>query len=169
MVRYIVMSGKYSGRRIKVDDEDYEDLKQHSWTGHLMGGGTNPKLYATGYVGAKQFRMEHYLMGSKFIDHVDGNTLNNTRANLRRYPRAGLNGANSKPRSHRTLKYRGVVLEPPSVKKRYRAHITVMSKNHYLGNFKTQREAALAYDEAARKQFGEFARLNFPRKGEQKA
>jgi hypothetical protein len=34
-------------------------------------------------------------------------------------------------------------------------------KNIYMGSYKTEREAAMAYDDAAHKHHGEFANLNF--------
>ena len=39
--------------------------------------------------------------------------------------------------------------------------LTVNGKFTYLGSFDTQIQAAMAYDEAAKKYFGQYAKLNF--------
>ena len=46
--------------------------------------------------------------------------------------------------------------------------LSIFGQRVYLtiGRFSVEKEAAEAYDEAARKHFGEFAALNFPREGE---
>jgi hypothetical protein len=57
-------------------------------------------------------------------------------------------------------KYKGVYWE-----KRYRkwcAAIWFEGRNHYLGSFDVEIEAAKAYDRKAVELFGEFAYLNFP-------
>lgn len=46
--------------------------------------------------------------------------------------------------------------------KPYRAGIRVNQQRIYLGCYKTSEEAAIAYDKAARRYFGEFAFQNFP-------
>ena len=49
------------------------------------------------------------------------------------------------------------------------ARIQANSVGHSLGYHFREDDAALAYDEAARRLFGEFARVNFPKTGEQPA
>lgn len=44
---------------------------------------------------------------------------------------------------------------------KWNAQICVDVRVHYLGSFKNEEEAALAYDRAAREAFGAFARTNF--------
>jgi hypothetical protein len=47
---------------------------------------------------------------------------------------------------------------------KWKAHIGVNDKDLHLGYFKTEEEAARAYDEAAMKEFGDRAKLNFSKK-----
>ena len=63
--------------------------------------------------------------------------------------------------------YRGVWLDS----KRQKYVATICGKNkrgRHLGRFNTPEEAAAAYDEAAKEEYGENAFLNFPLKGEQR-
>ncbi|MCJ7609759.1 AP2 domain-containing protein, partial [Candidatus Bathyarchaeota archaeon] len=48
---------------------------------------------------------------------------------------------------------------------KWKARIKLEGQNVYLGSFQTPQEAAYAYDAAARRLFGDFARLNFPATG----
>jgi hypothetical protein len=55
----------------------------------------------------------------------------------------------------RLSKYRGVSLDKkPNLLKPWWAYITVNGKQKYLGNFRTEREAALAYNASAKEFFG---------------
>lgn len=87
-----------------------------------------------------------------FVDHINGDGLDNRRANLRlATPRE--NTINSRPR--KALK--GVWAQPNG---KSVAALTVHGRKVYLGVFDTAEQAACAYDEAARRFFGRFARLN---------
>lgn len=100
----------------------------------------------------------------RWVDHVDGDGLNNRRCNLRlasgtenacnRRKRIGPNRFKGIFRSHATNGSRGG--------RPWTARIQVAGQVFELGAFHTDVEAARAYDEAARDLHGPFARLNFP-------
>lgn len=92
-----------------------------------------------------------------WVDHIDRDTLNNRRGNLRQCT-AAQNIANGGKRRHNSSGYRGVVW----YKGKWVAQIGHRRKLLYLGRFSTPEEAAIAYDAAARQLYGEFAGLNFP-------
>jgi hypothetical protein len=89
------------------------------------------------------------------VDHVDGDGLNNRRSNLRLATQQ-LNNVNREYTS--ASGFRGVYRN----KNRWRAMIDVRKRHINLGNYVDPADAARAYYAAARKYFGEFARLNFP-------
>ena len=98
------------------------------------------------------------------VDHVNGDTLDSRRCNLR-VASATENRRNRKKANGRS-RYKGVYqrTRKPGV---WCAQIVVAKgKPWYLGSFQSELEAALAYDNAARRVFGEFAALNFPQPGE---
>jgi hypothetical protein len=66
--------------------------------------------------------------------------------------------ANTGRRSNKkTSQYRGVYLSPRG---QWMARIQVAGKTRYIGVFESEKDAANAYDAAAREAFGEFANLN---------
>jgi len=94
------------------------------------------------------------------VDHVDRNTVDDRRENLRLATNAQ-NGANQgKPKGTYSSEYKGVCWNKQN--KNWRAVIMVNQKSIHLGYFIEEFEAALAYDRAAKEYFGEFACLNFP-------
>ncbi|OLE10689.1 MAG: hypothetical protein AUG89_11540 [Acidobacteria bacterium 13_1_20CM_4_56_7] len=90
------------------------------------------------------------------VDHVDGNPLNNQRANLRQANRYQ-NGQNRKVQKH-SSRFKGVSFWK-SVGK-WVASINVNGKKRHLGYFKDETDAAKRYDRAAELNFGVFARTN---------
>lgn len=98
------------------------------------------------------------------VDHINGDRLDNRRSNLRHATRRE-NAWNSRKYKHTASAYKGV---RPSGNC-WRAVIYDGPKQIGLGHYKTEVEAARAYDRAARERRGAFAALNFPSEGEQTA
>ena len=155
-----------------VDDDDYDMLMKHKWHVDVV---TNagckmdyPKAKTT--VAWKPGRnrsvyMHRMIMGSpdgKFVDHEDGDTLNNQRKNLRvasrRQNRLNSSGDRSYLGGPTSSPFKGVSEKYPG---KYQATITSRGKQHYLGLFESEVEAACRYDMAALYYHGEYARLNF--------
>lgn len=155
-----------------VDGKDYAD--------HIKGfgeRGEDAKWYAAGRTGgfyaARGVRMEcggrkeiiylHRLIVGAApgleVDHINGDTLDNRRANLRVCTRAE-NARNLAKRPGGSSRFKGVSWS--SGDRRWRAFIRVDRRQISLGSFRAEQDAARAYDDAAIREFGEFARTNFP-------
>jgi hypothetical protein len=91
------------------------------------------------------------------IDHINGDKLDNRPENLRRATRAQ-NGSNRPMQANNKSGFRGVCFDMQA--KKWLAQIAVNSIQMRLGYFTVKEEAALAYNEAAKRLHGEFARLN---------
>jgi hypothetical protein len=91
-------------------------------------------------------------------DHINGNTLDNRRSNLREVTQAQ-NLINKKVASHNTSQYKGVRHLKES--NRWEARIGQGSQET-LGYFDTAEDASFAYDKAALERYGDLARLNHP-------
>ncbi len=93
------------------------------------------------------------------IDHRNLNKLDNRIDNLRVATNQG-NSANRRALRNNRLGVKGVGISTVRVRKpqRYRARIRVNNALIHLGYFSTAADASAAYDIAARKHFGEFAR-----------
>jgi DUF971 family protein len=93
------------------------------------------------------------------VNYKDGNRMNNRKENLRVCTKSQAQ-QNQKPQQrNKSSEYKGV----SRLKNRgkWMAYIKVNGNDVYLGVYKQEIDAALAYDEAAEKYFGEFARPNF--------
>lgn len=92
------------------------------------------------------------------VDHIDGNGLNNRRANLRPCS-IEENVRNKRSRLNSSSEYVGVYWN--KIMGIWGAQIACKNKTTHLGFFKDAKIAAIAYDIEALKNYGEFARTNF--------
>ena len=146
-----------------VDDADYDYLNQWRW---YAGESCN-----TFYVQRNQWlrdskkcrtvKMHRLIVGvtdpSVLVDHKDGDGLNNQRSNLRVCTRQQ-NNKNRRAVGVGSSGFKGVGFH--SRDKVWWATIGSEGKDFYLGSFKTEIEAAKAYNDAALRLHGEFACLN---------
>ena len=93
---------------------------------------------------------------SLYVDHIDGNGMNNRWQNLRLAER-WQNMANQGVNVRNTSGYKGVYFAYG----KWRARIQVKGKRLHLGCFEDREAASAAYVEAARKYFGEFFELYY--------
>lgn len=97
--------------------------------------------------------------GVSLIDHRNGNKLDNRRCNFRTATKSQ-NAQNAKPKSvlDKTSIFKGVYWYHSRSK--WRAQIKLADRRKHLGYFDAEQDAAAAYDKAALRYFGEFARPN---------
>jgi len=143
---------------ILVDTDMFDTVNQYTWTKSSYG-------YAVRYTGSSRKRNRKLIWLHRFImspqkeeevDHINHNKLDNRKCNLRLCNRQ-MNSFNNKSKRGNS-KYKGVHLRKNG---RYEASIMYDYKKIHLGYFTTEKGAALAYDIAAMRYFGEYAYLNF--------
>lgn len=146
-----------SGHPTFVDTADLTLLEQYRWCIVQAKHTTYVRGYRIGHRADGYVPMHGLLMSppeGMVADHINGNGLDNRRANLRVGTRAQ-NNANRRQLSGPSG-YRGV--RPHG--DRWRAYISVNNRQVYLGLFDDPWDAALAYNGAAVDAWGPFARVN---------
>ncbi len=152
-----------SGHIVLVDKEDYDLISEHRW--YLSNIRLKIPYAVTGNLkryNGKRLRMHRLIMNAgpnQFIDHVNRNGLDNRRCNLRFCTRAQNNQNSYIPKG--VSKFKGVSWAKSRTI--WEARIGVNHRLIFIGYFENEIEAAEAYDKAALKHFGEFARINFPK------
>jgi len=148
------------GKKVLVSNEDFLKVSQFNWaysasTGYAVRKGRK-KLKEPRTVHMHRFIMD--VPPGIQVDHINGNKLDNRRSNLR-LASVQKNAFNrKKPKVKCTSQYKGVLKRKNSDK--WEARIKINNKSIYLGRFVSEVDAAKAYNQAAKKYFGEFARCN---------
>lgn len=146
------------GGFVLVDQQDVEILYQRRWN----MAPHRKTAYCVYHGRLESLKLHRVLVpDATLVDHINRAGWDNTRCNLRKTDSIG-NSHNHGPWAHKTSsRFKGVTYEPK--KKLYRARIMVEGKSIGLGRFKSEHDAAKAYDAAAKKYYGEFAYVNFAR------
>ncbi len=166
IMKYINLT---KGYQAIVDDDDFLSLNQYKWHTLEQPKATYTALYACrkDYTNDSKkpifVRMHRLILNAPKnfqVDHINGNTLDNRRSNLRLCTNQQ-NQFNCYAKNNRTG-YKGVSWLPTiRGSKHYRSQVMVNGKYVYLGYFKTALEAAKAYDAKAKELYGKFAKTNF--------
>ncbi len=141
-----------NGGTTLIDAEDIPKLQGHSWYQH-MG-------YARARVPEGEIHLSHVILPCPvgfYIDHINRDKLDNRKANLRVVTRSQ-NNANRRSFANSTSKYKGVHWNKKSGL--WEAAIRKDNKQVSLGMYKTELAAASAYNDSARRIWGEYAVLN---------
>ena len=148
------------GKVALVDSKDLQLVHRYKWHAVLNHG----RWYAYTQIDGKRVAMHRLLMNppdDKKVYHRNGNSLDNTRANL-------CFGAGSRQTTDVTTaklkpikQYKGVYCTEEG--DNICAIIFFEGKERLVGNYCTPDQAARGYDEGATRLFGDAADLNFPR------
>lgn len=139
-----------------VDNEDFEWLNSFKW---CIVGYKN-YYYAGRDDKGKKVKMHRLIVnpiGKQVVDHINGNTLDNRKKNLR----LCFNYENIKNRRlnrNNVSGYKGIIWTPHMNK--WKTRISNEGKSIHVGYFDTKKEAAIAYNAAAVVLHKKFAKLN---------
>lgn len=151
------------GKVALVDDADFDWLNQLKWYASEAKKNTFYAMRVNCYGGERVSIFMHRLIVGLtdrkiLVDHKDGNGLNNQRQNLRSATPTQNCYNRRFYKAKKSSKYKGVYLDRPGGS--WYSKIQINRVRKYLGMFKSEIDAAIAYNEAATKYHGEFARLN---------
>lgn len=144
------------GTPVFIDDEDFDIVFAHKWYKNTHKG----RVYAgsTRVPGVLMHRLVMRATKGQAVDHIDGDSLNNQKSNLRFATRAQNMMNRGKFNIAATSRYKGVHLD----KRRgiWMACVKANKVSHRLGDFETEIAAARAYDQKCLELHGEFAKTN---------
>tara|TARA_Y100000310_G_scaffold328572_1_gene396911 strand:+ start:193 stop:1194 length:1002 start_codon:yes stop_codon:yes gene_type:complete len=184
--KFIIESPTHGDIQVLIDKKDWKTLSQYRWSATNCHKGrdnqqqfyinariplpnapryqyTHPSGYQRTYMRRKTLAITRLILDAPegyIVDHINGNTLDNRRHNLRicTYQQ---NGQNSRSKIKTSHGYKGIS-RGKSKTNPWTVYIRINNKNVNLGSYATKEDAARSYDVAALINFGEFAYTNFP-------
>jgi len=149
------------GQNALVDTEDFEWLSKYNWFAHWCPDTRSFYALRAG-PNHRSIPMHREILNCsprQQGDHINHDTLDNRKLNLRKCRKA-MNNRNQRRRIDNTSGFKGVSWHY----NKWRSRIMVNKIPMNIGGFDTIEEAARAYDAAAKEFHGEFAYFNFPNK-----
>lgn len=143
-----------------VDDDDYESLVKFKWYYAKSSGIRRARLKSDPLEYPDKIKISRQILNfpNGVVDHKDTDVFNNQKSNLRVCTQSQNSKNQSKPIGVHSSKYKGVSWTKNY--KKWESYIKVNYKKINLGYYDVEKEAAIKYNEAAIKYFGEFANLN---------
>ncbi len=167
MNEYAIVNGEYcevstsQGIKFKIDSEDLERIKEYTWYAYKKRKGGEFYITADKQVKGqrKRYNLHRFLLGcskgdGKIVDHINRDTLDNRKNNLR-FTTHSQNQGNCKVDKRNELGIAGVRKHKKCNK--YQARIVVNNKEIYLGLFNTLEEATKARRKAEKRFFKEYS------------
>lgn len=141
------------GMHALVDLDAWPVIGRHKWQAHADDNG---RIYAVGPDGLRMHRLLCPCKQGYVPDHKNGDGLDNRRQNLR--PATHQQNTQNNRSRRSSTGFKGAYRDGGG---KFRAAIMHEGKLKHLGKFDTAEQAARAYDAAAKRIYGEFARTNF--------
>ena len=163
LLTIIVLNSSIERFRVIRDVPLYAVSNKGRVRNQITGRVLRPQINDRGYLKTRlcgKHHFNHRLVAKEWapnleqkacVDHIDGNPLNNYVSNLRWATQAE-NSRNKSKHKNSTSKYKGVSKHGD----KWLVHI----RNQHIGLFKDEKEAAIAYNNHAKTNFGVFAKLN---------
>lgn len=135
------------GDKIIVDDSDYHLVSEYKWCvsrGYAVANTRKPDGKRT------MLRMQRVIMKPRcgeHVDHINGQTLDNRRFNLRILTPISNFRSFQRKQKHTTSRFRGVSLHTQN--NRWRATVGINNRQVSAGCYDTEEEAAMAYNRKA--------------------
>lgn len=146
----------------KVDDDDFKKLAILRWYANVNS--RKDCVRAARFHNRKTIYLARVVMNApdgKNVDHINGDTLDNRKSNLRLCSRHE-NSFNRKMNKNNKAGYKGAYWDKR--KNKWKCCVRFEGKAINVGYFDNKKDAAIAYDKKAKELFGEFANINFPQK-----
>ncbi len=164
MVTAVLRVALTQGYFTLVDENDLPWVSRGTWHAVVVPRRSQePLVYARGGFKRRLGYLHRHIIGvlddpAVRVDHINGDTLDNRRSNLRIATHAENLRNRGKPGNNKSG-YKGVCYDKN--RNKWHSCISYRGRQINLGRFDTPEAAARAYDEAALIYHGDFAKLNF--------
>lgn len=152
-----------NGVPVSISVEDYPKIQGHTW--YISNSRGFLYVRTQGNKRGEKIYLHRFLLDAEkgqYVKFLNNNTLDCTRENIKLVTSQELAFTRRKTKNTRTSQYKGVFYNKQySVRNNpWMAIIKLKGKTACIGFFKTEIEAALAYNTTAKDLFGPLAKLN---------